>query len=355
MYLFLVFHACYPGLWKYSHQNVWRHTEKVTQDDGNGTHNVDQGECDWLTISLPLVWKRRSTLELQKWLEIHFWGTFGFQRQGSVWGQGPPQRAHVCWNFWSRWLSRGRREGRHRALSWGRRLICPWKQRFGAWRPLLLQHQILQHLSRLLHLDGVCRLGARSESRIERRSREGNRSGGDGWSHWLFVWKPHWVPASHWRRKKQRRDSVVGQVTLAHRQDRLPISGLWRLEAGVRSAGLTGEHGLQSLDINTLLLTTSTSSTAARFKAGNQQCSKACPCAHCAILYVRLYVVRTHPVKIGFLVPLFLSLPAQNVQGLHKSTFMDAKLFGNRQILCICCTKTMGFKVWLTPLEKEWL
>lgn len=289
----------------------------MNQDDGNGTHDVDQGECDRLTISLPLAWKRRSTLELQKWLEVHIWGTFGFQRQGSVWGQGPPQWAHVCWNFWSRWLSRGRTEGRHRALSWGRRLICPWKQRFGAWSPLLPQH-----LSHLLDLAGVCRLEARSESRIERRSREGNRSGGDGWNHWLFVWKLHWARASHWRRKKHRRESVMGQVTLAHRQDRPPISGLWRLEAGVRSAGLTGEHGLQSLDVNALLLTTSTSSTEARFKAGNQQRSKACPCAHCAILYV----VRTHPVKIAFLVPLFLSLPAQNVQGLHKSTFMDAKL-----------------------------
>lgn len=108
-----------------------------------------------------------------------------------------------------------------------------------------------------------------------------------------------------------------------------PNSQVRRSDAGVRRVSLAAEHGLQSLDVNVLLLTTSRLSTGAQLKAGNEQRSKACPCTP-----EQMRGEEAWPIK-GFLVP--LSLTAQPSQAESCTARMFTRLGKQRDSRFLRC------------------
>lgn len=168
---------------------------------------------------------------------------------------------------------------------------------------------------------------------MERRSREGSRSGGDGRRRRVSHRNPERAWTSPWRQ------SVLGQV--APGQDRPPHPRLRSSDAGVRRAGLVAEHGPQSLDVNVLLLKTSTVSTAAQRKAGNEQRSKACPCTHTHTPLHRLYGLRTHAASKA---SWFLSHVVQPSQTKVCSVHMLTRLWKQISTSGFFCSTTGGLK-----------
>lgn len=212
-----------------------------------------------LTVCLCWLLGCRLMPEPEERFYVDPWRSVRFQRQGSFWWQGSPQRGHVCRGPLLRLPSQ---------LQWGRGRWGPYRglkrsrDEHGYRGPLLLLGSVLLGVHHLLHLADAWQWDSRPRSRLGRRSplRRGTlgREGGRRW-----VW-PREAPGArrgHRRGGDGRRQSEVGQVAVRHlREHRLPECRPWRLRgaavsaAAVQGDGVVVEPGPQSLDVKALLL-----------------------------------------------------------------------------------------------------
>lgn len=194
----------------------------------------------------------------EKRLQVDPWGSVGFQRQGSFWWQGSPQRGHVSRGPLlmlpsQRWSARGG-GGPNRGLKRSR-------VELGDRGPLLQLGSVLLVVSHLPHFADVQQWEARQCSIVWGSPL---RQGALGCERGHRRLRPREAPGA-WRGHRRGRGSltqpVVGQVAVRHqREHRLPKRRPWRLwGAAVSAAAVQGdavvvEPGLQSLDVNALFL-----------------------------------------------------------------------------------------------------
>lgn len=192
---------------------------------------------------------------LEERLQVDPWGSVGFQRQGSLWRQGSPQRGHVSSGPLLR-LSSQRRRCRGGGGPCGG--LRRHRDQVGARQPAL----VLPDVPSLLHLatvrDGNVRLGCR-----RRRSPLRNGAPGSDGGHRQI--RPREAPRSrrsHGRGWGGGRQPVVGQVVVRQqREHRRPERWPWRLwGAAVSAAAVQGDDGVvvepgpESLDVDALPL-----------------------------------------------------------------------------------------------------